>query len=357
MNAQVYPDARHVLFPIKNADFITLEEYPSFKGYVNYYDGAFGTIAGPATPFPYLPYVLTKAVEAHGYSLLGSWLSEEDTCRTAIYNTVSVGESPDIIYNKHVPEMKVSEFMQAIRSGFALSYLFDANTNSIKIVKLKEVIATPAYVDWTKKADLAYGEEPVDYNGFKLEQALEADELNKTLSTAWHTFAIGGGKEIIPTAIGGFHMVREQDPVKPSREWLIPATSQKGNQNYLEQNKFSLRLLKYYGLQKDSQNIDYPLGSVISENYAGAALAGNSLRWDGVKGLYENNYKPWLDFLSTARPIERNVRLDIADLLTLDPTKKVMIEGVKAFWSKISLSVSMKEGIGKAKVEFLKTKL
>jgi hypothetical protein len=371
----IFPAANYALFPVRNGGFYDSKN-EAFQGYLNYYQG--GGFRSNATtndyaitPFPYLVGILKKVIETYGYYLKGTWLEEEWVRRLVIYNNNALDKltgnlntyKTAIAFCNHVPDMKVGEFLQAIRILFGLAYQFDATTKTVEIIRLKEVIADLSYLDWTPKAERNYSEEPADANGFTLRQQIEtSDDLNQTLSTGWADYKVGSGRQEITTAASTLHMVRETDPLTPARQWLLPATKQQGTSLPFEtgDNSFSLRLLSYQGLQADSQGNTYPLGTAVAEKYSGTLAGAKGLQWAGTGGRSED-WSAWLDFLAQARPIERTIRLNMVDLVSLNPAKKIMIQApegtVKAFWNKISLTASLKDGIGKAKVSFIKTPL
>lgn len=359
----IYPEASYALFPLRNRAFYG-DANPDYRGYLNYHTGgafaaAQSTPEYPLCPFPFVRFVLDKIFSRYGYALEGDWLGEEWVRRLVLVgNSDLAGNAVD--FRRHVPDVKVSELLQALRSWFGLAYLVDANRQALTVARLRDIIADPAYLDWTSKADASYPNDPADANGFTLRQTLEPnDELNKTLPVDWAEYRVGGGREEITTTASTLHTIRKVDSIAQNRNWLVPATEGKGTSATFPtgDNKCSLRLLSYQGMQKDSLNGDYPLGSALNENWAGASLGGRSLRYGGADGVYENAWKDWLEFLSQARPIERTVRLSIEDLTTLDPKRKVMVQGVKMFYDKINLSVSAKNGIGPAKISFLKCRV
>lgn len=125
-----------------------------------------------------------------------------------------------------------------------------------------------------------------------------------------------------------------------SRDWLVPATGQKGNfrgriDGYHE---FSLRLLFYRGLQKDSQNNDYPLGSHDVYDFAGNKIseANLSLGYDGEFGLYNRRWKHTINWkLNIARTFERQINFPINMLFNMPWHKKYRIQNTNYLIKKI----------------------
>lgn len=87
-------------------------------------------------------------------------------------------------------------------------------------------------------------------------------------------------------------------------------------------------------------------------------MGSYSLRWDGPQGLYQVWHKDWLDFRARTELVTRGVRLRLADLLQLDPRRKVLIRAAEgttlALWQSINVTISQQEGILSAQIPFYK---
>ncbi|MDJ1472826.1 hypothetical protein [Xanthocytophaga flava] len=358
-------DDEYALFPIRNSLFFEVDEenpIPGFNGYVNLY--ANGAFSGPIVPFPFLKFILSQIMAAYGYTVSGDWLNEDYVKRLVIYNTFQPGylgqaagapPSGSLNYQKHVPDEKITVFLNALRQLFGLSYIFNANSKTLTIIRLKDVVLDNNYIDWTDLSEMTYTEGVPDRSGYTLKQTVESeDELNKSLPVDWAEYKYGAGGEVITTEMSTLHTVKT---VQNGRSWLVPATEQQGASVLYgtgENKKFSMRLLLYGGSQTDSLSNLYPLGSAVNETWSGAPFTNRSLQYAGPYGLYENNWKDWIEFLDKTRSVQYSVRLSMSDLLTLDPTRKVLIDKVKYFYEKIKFTVSMKDGIGKATIDLKK---
>jgi hypothetical protein len=336
----VYPESTYALFPVYNPVFYDNDEaFATYAGYLNYYDTSFKTLSTqhPCTPFPYLVHIMRQVMAHYGYRITGQWLEEEETRRLVIYNTYALDapEQATVEHRLHVPDIKVNEFMKAIRAAFGLGYLFNTATKTMEVVRLNDVVQITGYVDWQARALQVKGWKPNDTDGFRLELTPDSsDELNKVTPPA-AVLQLGKGKDLISAKLGTLHMRQEG-----SR--LLPQARQEGSSGrYAGSDGFSLSLLSYRGLEGG-----YPLGS------------SQQLAWTGAEGLYEQCHRHWLDFLGETESIETEINLNITDLRTLRPERKVLVRDghtpLKAFWTKISVTISLQDGIKTAKAPLLK---
>jgi hypothetical protein len=102
-------------------------------------------------------------------------------------------------------------------------------------------------------------------------------------------------------------------------------------------------------MQPDSASNLYPQGA--------HTISGRSLRWSGTNGLYNIDFKDWLDFLAETKPVSWNIRFNIVDLLTNQMEEKKMIDYNKFLLSKITTQISQKDGMKPSKTETFKVRL
>lgn len=372
----IYPDANFVLAPVKNSAFYDSKN-ADFAGYLNYYDGGFQVNTGlnqyAIVPFPFFSYIFRKVMAHFGYTVTEGWLDSEEIRRVIIYNNYALDLRAEtglndyqtaIDFRNHVPDIKVGEFLRAVKSFFCLGYIFDPIAKTLEIVPRGNVLADLGYTDITPRIEKAYETEPNTSDGFTLEMQMDAgDELTKPEIITWPKYKVGNGAETIATGAGTLEMYRGTDALKPYRSWLVPEAKQKGSSPEfgLGTNKFTLRLLNYHGMQPDSLGGRYPLASWDTINYSGSKVGTLALRWEGPKGLYQQCWKSWLTWRTTTIPIDRGIRLDLVDLKTMDMKRKLLMGGpegtVKALFERYSLTISNKDGIKTAKGQFLKVDL
>jgi hypothetical protein len=370
---EVYPASNYALFPVRNASFYG-DANEQYVGYVNYYNDGFQANTDiytkhTRTPFPYLVYILRKVMAHYGYKLTGSWLEEEEIRRLVIFNTQALDQggsfvntfAAEITYNRHVPDMKVNEFVKAIRATFGLGLIFNSATKTIEVVKLRDVIRSTGYVDWRNKP-LKIGEwAPGETTGFTLSFAPDSEnEQNKLLADDQKYLKVGTGAKPVDTNLGTVRMTQEWDfIVGEGRQWLVPVVDQEGNSDIFGTNgSFSLSLLSYRGMQPDSKGSLYPLGTSGIHNFSGAVIGTQALSWSGANGLYELYHRHWLEFLMEADTIDTEISLSLTDLRSLHQGRKVLVQTeqstFKALWTKVSVVISQKDGVKTAKAPLLK---
>ncbi len=324
---EIYPASNYALFPLHNPGF--LKEGASYLAYLNYYDGEFKT-GYLRVPFPYLVHVLRRVLAHYGYRITGPWIEAEETRRLVIYNTQSLAEGDQVQHSLHVPEMKVADFLKAIRAAFGLGFNFNTTKKELEIVRLRDVLSSGTYVDWRKRNLKVTKWEAKARQGFMLE--LSPDEGDELPPADSQQLQVGAGQDPISLGLGSLPVAQEL------LRWLMPQASQEG-----DTGKFSLRLLSYRGLQPDTGDVPYPQALPVL-----------------LPDLYEQSHRHWLDFLLETETVEAEIELSLTDLRTLRQDRKVLVHDgqstVMALWEKISVQVSPLRGVQVAKVTLLKTR-
>ncbi len=273
-----------------------------------------------SVPYPYLVHILRRVMGHYGYTCSGPWLEEADTKALVIYN-VQPRDPEQVMYAHHLPDMKVNDFLKAIRAAFCLGFVFNTTTKTMEVVRLRDVIRHTGFADWRERPTCVKEWKPNESDGFRLELTPDSnDELSKSLSAEAYIYQVGKGKEPIPIGLGTLSIASDG----------VPVTSQEQKFD----GKFGLTLLYFNGQQAQ------PLVTAT---------------------LFEQCHREWLEFLGETENVEADVHLNITDLRTLRQDRKVMVQdelaSVKALWKKISVTVSLDKGIQPAKASLLKVRV
>jgi len=358
----------YVLAPIRNNAFYDEDKNPDWGKVVNYY-APLGGFLGNATPahvhttVPLLKVVplLKRCLAVYGYEVEGPWLTDAEIQQLVLYSRTSLdqatgsGRATDFAIADLLPDVRLADWLLTLQQTFALAFVFDPLHKRVRVVPLRELVARPAATRRTVSD--AYRDVANEGNGFTLAFTADSDdELLKSMP--WPELAIGGGKQQIQPAADPLRMVREADPTRAGREWLVPAAEQAGRSARLDFEQTDvrssqLRFLFYRGLQLDNSGLYYyPLVSAGTENYAGTQVGNYALAWDGAKGLYQQWHKPWLDFLANARIEERSVALTLGEFVALDPTQPDLVQGLAFLWENVSITVGGAETLDEATITY-----
>lgn len=109
--------------------------------------------------------------------------------------------------------------------------------------------------------------------------------------------------------------------------------------------RFSLKLRA----EKPNPYFD-PTNVISSYNRRYIPITNENLR---QRGLCDQFYKEYSYWIRNARIVKRTVRMELAQLLTIDKTKRVTVGDVKGFIRKIQYSVSNKTGLGEVTMEIM----
>ncbi|MDO7877674.1 hypothetical protein Q5H93_23245 [Hymenobacter sp. ASUV-10] len=349
-------DAADYALPcLVNSQFYEAEKAPDYCGVVNQYTGGTyrptlypgngAVLHSPIVPFLRLVPLLRRVLAAVGYGLSGEWLNEPEVQALVIYSNRAAEEADaslpaTITLSQYVPDMEVATLLLALQKFFGLAYTFHPVRRELRIRTLRDVLADPAYQVRTGGPARSTA---VTQQGFVLTMATPGDDLDKSLGTSWATLRVGGGQQELQVEAGTLHVVPTRDPIFTDREWLVPCAEAKGASLAYEtgdDSSVGLFLLLDRGLQPDKLGQLYPLATWGRENGDGFPVGASTLHWDGSFGLYATWHQAWLDFLDRATTKERAMQLRVGALLTLDPTRKELVDGKKYLWEKVSLNLS-----------------
>ncbi|AMJ65055.1 hypothetical protein [Hymenobacter sp. PAMC 26628] len=366
-NGGAWPAVLYALPTVANALFYdeNATKTLQYRGLVNAFANGSYDAGQPVVPMVYLRTVIDAICQVVGYSLAGTFFADPEIQALVLYSNQAVDPAANAVaLARHLPDQSVPDAIKAVRALFCLCTVFDPVQRQFVVDALRDVLADPRYLDWTDRAEAAFDWEPNVTAGFWLEQKLDGgDDLSKNAPASQYLLKIDGAQEKITVDAGSLAMQRgPATPTSPTgSDTLLPVTVQKGNTPLLPDatdNKTTLRLLFHRGRHPDAAGAPYPLASAEALDYSGQLVGRYSLRWDGPHGLYATWHKDWLAFRARTETVTRGVRLRVADLLQLDPRRKVLIRAAEgttlAFWKQIQVTISQKDGILVAQIPFYK---
>lgn len=161
-------DYDYIFFPVLNPKYLG-DLYPVYlQNFQNYWsfvtDGFTENIAGVATPFIRVDYLLTKIFKALGYTLDNQWQTNDELKQLVLYNNYSIYEdlntwASSINLTNHVPYTQAIDFLKAIVGTFALGLFPDPHNKTCTIIPFRDLILSPEADDWTSRAAADFGYE------------------------------------------------------------------------------------------------------------------------------------------------------------------------------------------------------
>jgi hypothetical protein len=377
----------YVLAPVHNPAFYDQEKnpdwgrlgsppsatYPAGAAVVNYFAPGAATAsynpegsphAYTLTPFVKVGWLLREGLAFYGYTVISDWLADPEIERLVLYSIASLDREHEAdpvqgwSIAQVLPDVRLAELLIALQQLFCLTYLVNPVRKELRILPLRDVVASPAAAPQVRTPLATWRDLPNPTDGYVL--AFEADSNDEALQAApWPELRLGNGKEAIKPAADTLRMDILEDPRAPGRQWLLPVAEQAGQSPRLAFEQVTnrlehLRFLFYRGLQPDSNGDLYPLLSSGTVDYFYQDIDGatTALAWDGPQGLYQRYHKPWLDFRSAARLEEREVVLRVGEFLSLDPTRRDQVAGLNFLWERISLEAGGDGALGVATITY-----
>lgn len=298
---------------------------------------------------------------------------------------------------EQLPSLSISKMISMHRNTFAAYYIFNNEEKTIKIGLLKSVLEKSNYIDWENKSLQKQTVRPLKETGVTLKYSNDSNDLAiKELVPSIDGYNIKTsvvnvfdlpdfGNEMkdlrLVTSINSYYYVT-YELIGSQYKWnwyfhslnlydyvykggslqidsgnslhlmknisLVPmpyfnqaATSIPYNQPSLS---FSNRLMFFRGVKTlelvaPGVPIYFTTPSITRE---ADSTEKYSMQWEGEKGLYEQFYKAWLNFLTNAVPVEKELYLQHTDLNNIQWDEWYRTEGVLYLIETLKFTVTKK---------------
>lgn len=381
-------------------------------------------------PFPFLRPVLKECFEEHGYTLSSDLFSNTDFNRLIIHNSRSLIKAapvdnwpmlyeesiavPDAVeelevnIEKHLPGMKILEFLSEIKKLFNTAMVFHNVLPQAEMLHWATIVDNNETEDWTDIADpnvlIQEPEQP------DVLRRYEEDSENGILENK--VFPIGNSGEATPVdlvadlpsptpeglcclvrSLNHYYKVVSVDSVLTwqffsyniqeykdgsgeeeivNQSALLPTdmytndwfplydnfpfkVTKLGYNDWTDGYKvlcgdFKLRLMFYRGLQDIDVTYQAPLATVDNYNSLGDQVGNWTLHWHGLGGLWDTHWYSFYEMVKY-KPVIFNIRFDMVKLLNLSFKKFQIIRGQKYYIKRIRLHLPR---IEESEVEFYK---
>lgn len=350
-------------------------------------------------PFPYVKYILKKAVEYCGWRIQGDILDDPQFCKATMINSLSINWAigviifmhirPTVKFNlvEHLPDWSIPEFLIALKNRFGWWYDFDRKNKVITIKKLLNVAqgnvkdfskyanpTLPKKVNNDKKIFSLEAEGAgnvsftgVDYQGTVMTRAnlpspvealdnqvyLVIDEnvyyiceVNDSNAWAWDLYVDGNGS-YIPDGSTEQIITASKLPTMATFNSYFDMIPQWDEVGYYPGQGMDLGyvadcvLCFYYGIRLNRVGKPIAFGSPhiydARDNQVGTwSMAFKAKKGDDTEvGLYDLNWKKFLDTLNAYEEFEVTLNLPLVEFLKLDFSNIISINNVRMYVTKI----------------------
>jgi len=299
-------------------------------------------------PSYYLVWVIKKLCAYLGFEATGDFMTDEAIKTLVIDNTgfldladVFAADGCKLAPARHLPKIKIADFIKILRSSFKLAIYFDGNERKAYFNYAPRIIHGGEAVDISGYTQKGINIQSYVPTGYQLEQAIDDDdELYKTFEYV-KSYFIGSDEDPKPmnTFIGTTFMTDLVDdrPLYGSK-WRVPRKKQVGNvyavaasgtEAYNEtgyaKNAFSFRVLNYMGVRYDSKFNPYYYATGDGRNSDGTEHPTALSLWlGGTNGLINRFVKEWLVYYLRTEDVEITAHLPAALLLKISPLKRLL---------------------------------
>lgn len=307
------------------------------------------------SPFFYLHFVLQELEPFLGMQHFGSFIDDAELRRLVIYSPITC-EDVNIFASRFLPPIKIRDFYKHLAKLFCMSYHFSRTDNRVDIKFFKDIYNSTDVVDYTAKVNPNSTFKFVEEKGVSL--LIENDAGDAKVTQSDYRF-YNGDKPYseIKTEIS---YPKNADFTEP---FSTPSVNVSFRCPFVEQNwdyplvdgskpSFNLRLLFNRGFPLNSHGSGYPYAAYNDKAWNNVTIPGTNytLEWDGTKGLYNNFWKQYAEFITTTRIAIFKAQFSLTDILEFDFTKKIRIKSNEYLCKKLKYKVT-KHGITEGEME------
>lgn len=202
-------DSPPIVFPtFFNSEFYG-DTNKRFGNVINYYSsGAFPSNTDEnisehtAVPFPSLVYVLRKIFQNGGFTVHGSFMTDEEIMTALLYSNVSIDKFANVFWiagtpldtfvdvnvlsnviniANHLPDVSVSDFFNGLKDFFSLCFFFNTLEKRATLIPFRDIAKSVITEDWTNKVSTDPESTPNESNGFIFSHKNSDDALSERL--------------------------------------------------------------------------------------------------------------------------------------------------------------------------------
>ncbi|PMD97403.1 hypothetical protein BWI97_07170 [Siphonobacter sp. BAB-5405] len=293
-----------------------------YSGRVNHY-GSGSYQAGPLVPMPFLSYVLKKIAALTGTTLKGTFFQHPVWSQLVLYNTRALDSQQQITLTRHLPgEMTLIQLLIELRKLLNLSFTFDTVNKVLEIDATDDILSTPATLDWSDK--LVKGGRKIIERNRRLQLSMSLDSGDQLQKDKPEQLADYLTPEFAPD-LSIAKLTTSFSTLLIDQESGLASTKQVGSTELFSQlaSTWSPRLLLWNGLQSGLPR-------------ALPTLAGKSLFWNGVGGVFETCWQRTEKFRRGLSYLDAQMILDETDIATLNFKKSIHVNGCNYFIVRVS---------------------
>ena len=303
-NADEY---KYTFFPVYNPKFFN-EENASYNDYINFFYPSntastaqfeHSSVVSPCSPYPYLYSVFKEIITLLGYNLENS-LFDDELKTIAIYNTFdnsirwktasvnTYSHLPVFNIGNCLPNIPLTEFMNAIQNLFSAVMDFNSLTNKMRIISRKDILKKRSSIDWSTKVEPTYTLKP-QKSHFNLNFTFDsADELTDELLKPIEEFIIADPVD----EIGDLPVIGNVDNtlrlVKSENKYYLVLINDSGNDEWV---LYSHELYGYDSGETGAENIQPAAAPVFSENREHVWSPSYKINWHVPVAKQQGNAK------------------------------------------------------------------
>lgn len=339
-------------------------------------------------PHLYLQFVLKQMFNKNGYQFNDQFFAlDPDWSKLIVWNSFNAnggipdeGDKPgysslitDIIYGRHVPHVKISDFISGLQNLLNVRFFFNHSINKVEAKDTIDVLANPEYIDITNKVVKGHELKFRKKDGFQLHSVPDGnDELYKVFVDQGEEWIkkYGGVVESLSDlpeywmGYDHYYVLSESKFYKwnVTLGWYAETSSHVIHKEFIPNSEYNIESsisTLYQANDTFSKHgnaaIDYRDNTArISfyngmQNYLGSDYPSSQYKRNGkylnyyTDWLYLNRWEKYLSWLLDPKIIVVKAALTAKDIKDFDFSIKRRIDGINYFVEEIKTPISEHE--------------
>jgi hypothetical protein len=285
---------------------------------------------------PYFTFANASRYTSRSRDFLGKWQINYSPFGNYSYN--------DVLLNKHLPDITVKDFINAIKNAFNLTIFYNMSSQVITFTPRKNQLNTGKYKDYTDKLIEQWDKEVLETSNYRFVFANDKKDVKTEDETKWYAtnhqeHNAKGYKEFVSDLAAPFVELYAPPVFGTTNDYMPTVEQQLYKYADADVPDFTLRLMTWKGVVIDLSGLPFP-------KVDDTGLTPNE--------MYNDWFKDWYRATKLGRELaDMQMMLTLEDLRNFDPELKWKVLHNMYVWKSIETPITM-QGLGASRVRLMR---